>query len=222
MGGGQLMLQDNNQNKAQIKSFINRPVPSVCYLIYNNCFRDCIIVDPGNKDISELNQFINEKSLRPVYIILTHEHFDHIGGVEPLRELYSCKVISSEECSLSITDPKRNFSLFIDQIGFSTRPTEILIKESFILKFWNCFEILLIPTPGHSEGSICIAIEDILITGDKLLNNMRTVIKLPGGDKNKLLGSLKTIQAKFNGSTKIYPGHGEPFFLSDIDFSKII
>jgi glyoxylase-like metal-dependent hydrolase (beta-lactamase superfamily II) len=83
----QLIFPDNNHNKIKVKSFINDPIPSVCYLIYKNNFRDCIIIDPGNKDLIEINQFINEKSLRPVYIIITHEHFDHIVGLESLIEL---------------------------------------------------------------------------------------------------------------------------------------
>jgi hydroxyacylglutathione hydrolase len=221
MGEEQLIYRDNIQSGIKFKSFINNPIPSVCYLFYKENIRECIIVDPGNKDISEINKFINEKRLKPIYIIITHEHFDHIGGLEQLRELYSCKVISSEECSYNIIDPKRNFSVYIDQIGFLCKPAEIIIKERFKLKFCFNLEITLIPSPGHSEGSICISFKDILITGDTLLKNLKTVVKLPGGNKSKLIESLKIIQSEFDGFTKIFPGHGEPFSLSEIDFTRI-
>jgi glyoxylase-like metal-dependent hydrolase (beta-lactamase superfamily II) len=62
----------------------------------------------------------------------------------------------------------------------------------------------------------------MLFTGDTLLKNLKSVIILPDGDKNKLIKSLKNIQDETNVFTKIYPGHGEPFFLSEIDFGKII
>jgi hydroxyacylglutathione hydrolase len=218
----QLILLGESQNPVRIKSFINSPIPSICYVIYDQEFKECIIVDPGNRDIIELIQFINEQELSPLYIFLTHEHFDHIGGVNSIRELYSCKLVSSEECSFNIIDPKRNFSLFVDQSGFSCKPAEILIKGRVGLKLWNNIEIIFIPTPGHSDGSICISIQNILITGDTLLNNVKTVIKLPGGSKSKLIESLRIIQDEFNDSTIILPGHGAPFFLSTVDFSKVL
>ena len=66
---------------AQIK---NQPVDSNCYVVSHEGFQGCIVIDPGTKDGDELFKYLTGKNLRPEFIILTHEHFDHIWGVNKL------------------------------------------------------------------------------------------------------------------------------------------
>ncbi|MEG2229009.1 MAG: MBL fold metallo-hydrolase, partial [Odoribacter sp.] len=149
----------------------------------------------------------------PVYILLTHEHFDHIWGVEKLREKYDCKVISSFNCSSLITDPKKNLSLFYDQKGFRCSPADMIIEDLSNPMNFQSYDIYFYNTPGHSSGSICIKIKNYLFTGDTLMENMKTPTKLPGGDQLLLQLSLDFIVCNFPKDTIIFPGHGNSFLL---------
>jgi hydroxyacylglutathione hydrolase len=212
----------NTRINLKVKRFINNPVPSNCYILYDILEPTCIILDPGTKDISELIFFLSSNLLTPLYIILTHEHFDHIAGVNSLIEKYACKVISTEACSSNITNPKRNFSLFYDQQGFSCQPANIQLGEKYSTLAWNDNIIELLATPGHSEGGLCIAINGLLFTGDTLLKNYKTVVKLPGGSKEKLIHSFEELKYRYDGITNVYPGHGDNFLLSEVTIKSII
>lgn len=86
----------------------NSPITSNCYILYNDS--KCIIVDPGSSNNNEIYDFLNLKSLTPEYIFLTHEHFDHIWGLNDLRSTYlNLKVISSIECSNAIACSKKKY-----------------------------------------------------------------------------------------------------------------
>ena len=73
----------------------------------------------------------------------------------------------------------------------------------------------MILTPGHTPGSICIFLNNILFTGDAMLKYNKTVTKLPGGNEEESALSIKKLINEFDMSVKIYPGHGSSFLLSD-------
>jgi hydroxyacylglutathione hydrolase len=202
---------------------INRPVDSNSFVIYKNGCSGCIVVDPGTSDCSELLTFLNHNHLKPDYLFLTHEHFDHIWGVNKLKELYSSKIVCSQVCAEKIVERKKNMSVFYDQIGFQSFPADI-ITESISNRFlWNNSEFEFIGSRGHTDGSVCIAIEDKLFTGDTIIKNYKTVIKFPGGSKEKLLGSLDLLFHKFNNREIIvYPGHGDSFYLNEINKEQLL
>jgi hydroxyacylglutathione hydrolase len=200
-----------------IERIPNKPIDSNSFVIYSDVNNSCIIVDPGTKDCANLISFIKNKSLTPEYIFLTHEHFDHIWGVNILKEMFNLKIVCSDVCSSMIVDKKKNLSLFYDQIGFETYPADMCIEELNYFVKWNTFKIEVMKTPGHSEGSVCFLIENNLFTGDTIINNKKTIIKLPSGNRLKLIDSLSILQKRF-GSKKpaMYPGHGEPFQFEEI------
>ena len=76
----------------KINMFENKPINSNCYILYNGYSNRCVIIDPGTKNCSNIIPFIKEKKLTPEYVILTHEHFDHIWGVNFLRKKYNIKL----------------------------------------------------------------------------------------------------------------------------------
>jgi len=87
---------------------------------------------------------------------------------------------------------------------------------------WYNISLHFFKTPGHSSGSICIHFRNNLFSGDTILQNSKTVVKLPGGDKEALRKSLLLIFRTFDPSTIIFPGHGDSFKLSEIKINELL
>jgi glyoxylase-like metal-dependent hydrolase (beta-lactamase superfamily II) len=206
-----------------IERVLNKPINSNSFVIYSHLNSSCIIIDPGSKDCEHLISFVKSKRLKPDYIFLTHEHFDHIWGVNILKDTFNVKILCSDICSNRIVNKKKNLSLFYDQIGFETYPADISVKEVYYFFKWNGIKVEVIKTPGHSDASICFIIENNLFSGDTIIKNKKTVIKLPTGNKLKLIESLSTIQKRFCIKKPIiYPGHGDPFQFEEIRNQEFI
>ena len=200
-----------------IKRLVNKPVDSNCFVLYKKDSSQCIIIDPGTEDCADLIDFLKEKKLSPSYIILTHEHFDHIWGVNKLRNEFNCQLICSDECNRNIIDKKRNLSVFYNQQSFQTDLADISIESINYQLHWEGFSFKFLKTPGHSKGSISIFVEDNFFCGDLIIKNVETVTKLPGGNNEELKRSLDFI---FNNTdyikSVVYPGHGSIFKLKEL------
>ena len=200
----------------------NKPIDSNCFVIYNNSSSDCIIVDPGTKDCSDLLLFLNQKKIVPEYILLTHEHFDHILGVNKLLELFNCEIVCSEKCMEYIGNKKKNLSVFQDQIGLEISTKNVRIVSNEVLELGN-YIIQIKETLGHSLGSVSFWVNEILFTGDVFIKDTRTVTKLPGGCKKQLKSTLNELYELFSQRDMVvYPGHGEIFRFNEIDYRKVI
>lgn len=209
--------------KVLIKMIKNHPIDSNCFVIYSGLNSNCIIVDPGTEDCKELLSFLHENNLIPQNIILTHEHFDHIWGVNKLLEIFDCTIISTKKCLDNIISKKKNLSIFYDQVGFEILRTNKIIQVSNNdLNFGN-FEIKFKETPGHSEGSVSFWINKNLFVGDVFIKGVKTVTKLPGGSKKQLVDTISELSELFrDDNMMVYPGHGEVMAFNEIDFSKVI
>jgi glyoxylase-like metal-dependent hydrolase (beta-lactamase superfamily II) len=206
-----------------VERIANRPIDSSCYILYTAVSEKCIVVDPGTSDCMELLSFLERLNLTPEFIILTHEHFDHIAGVNKIKDIFGAQIICSANCSARIVNSKKNMSLFYDQKGFTTYPADILTEDINFKMDWDGNEILFFETKGHSEACISFSIGNRLFTGDCLIKGEKTVTKLPGGSKEKLLKSLEYYQKNFNPDTTIiYPGHGAEVSMNDVDFNELI
>lgn len=206
-----------------VTRIINKPIESNSFVIYQEGSSSCVVVDPGTSDCLDLFHFFDIHKLVPEYIFLTHEHFDHIWGVNKLKQTFPCKIVCSEECAEKIVDRKKNMSVFFNQIGFKSYTADILIGNINFSLLWNNLKFEFIVSKGHTEGSICILVEDKLFTGDTIIKDHKTVVKFPGGNKNNLLNSLDFMFTKFERKTiYVYPGHGECFYLNEIAIEKLV
>jgi len=207
-----------------IKRIINNPIDSNCFVIYSDDSPGCVIVDPGSKDSSELIHFLKNKNLGVDYIFLTHEHFDHIWGVNDLKSIYNqSKIITSQLCGDKIINKKKNMSVFYDQIGFKTYPCDISIESISCSLVWNGMSFYFIKTPGHTDCGMSIMFYNKIFVGDLIIPEHKTVTKLPSGNKKDLLNSLNFILEKYkDNDLEVYPGHGNKFWLSTIYLKNIV
>jgi len=208
----------------EVKRFINEPVPSNCYVLYDKAKEgNCIVVDPGSIDNSELLSFLKENSLIPQYLVLTHEHFDHIWGVNELVSLYSVPIVCSELCSQRIKDSFDNCSaMYDDNLAVVIDGSTISIESlGYKLKFGGS-QLKFYETPGHSEACLSFVLNGCLFTGDALLKDLKTVTKLPTGSKEKQRYTLRELYMMQGQGLVVYPGHGDSFDLDGYDLSKAL
>lgn len=194
----------------------NSPIDSNCYIVLNENSRNAVIIDPGTKNMQLRFPGLNGKGFVLDYLFMTHEHFDHIAGVDSLKANYSCLTVCSAVCSGNISDRKKNLSVFYDQVGFECSPADIIFIDRMDLK-WNDYTISLHQTKGHSEGGMIIKIENLLFTGDTVIKGKKTVVKLPDSDKEDLIRSIDIISTFLDKKTMIYPGHGESFSINEFN-----
>ncbi len=174
-----------------------------CYILYNQ--NSAVVIDPGS-DGELICEVVKELNVEIKHIILTHGHFDHIGAVSHLKEQFDCDVYIHNNDSLLLGDPSLNLSQ-----RFTTRicyDGEFVSVGEETVNLLGCdFEFIL--TPGHTPGSVCIKVEDMLLTGDTLFKCSIGNAFAPYGNTQLEISSIKEKILLLDDNTVCYPGHGE-------------
>lgn len=173
-----------------------------CYLVSSE--NGAIIIDPGFYT-SELEDFFEENSTKEGLILLTHAHFDHIGGALKLREKTDVKIGIGEFENKFLSDSSVNLSYLF---GESLKPfsADVLFKDKEKFTVGD-IEIEVIHTPGHTFGGVSYLIGDYLFSGDTLFNCSIGRTDFPTGDFETLSKSIKKLYTLPN-ETKVLSGHG--------------
>lgn len=204
----------------EIKRFINTPVPSNTYLIEDESSKECLIIDPGTKGGESVISYIKDNHLVPKYILLTHGDFDHVWGVNGLKEAFpDISIVANKETARLTAIPQNYFNaLYFDNHEYySIEHIDIIIDEIGGQIEWLGNTISFIPVPGHTSCSNLIIFNDTMFSGDTILKDTKPLIrKRHGGKKEVFKNSIKSILADFQDDTKVYPGHGELFRLGEV------
>ena len=169
--------------------------------------KKCVIIDPGFEE-SAINNAMIEYGLKPMAILLTHGHFDHIFSLDLLREKYNIPVYIHAEDREMLADSKKNaYSIFFNA-DFSRKDADKTFLDGDKIAVGDEF-LTVVHTPGHSKGSSCFLCDKILVTGDTLFAEGIGRTDLHGGDYQVIAKSLSTLRNIKNGNDIIiYPGHG--------------
>lgn len=210
----------------KVLRFENQLMSSYCYLVLDEVYRRCVIIDPGSEKSEKEIKFIDDNNYTLDYIFLTHEHTDHTWGVNSLVAHYpSVKVVCSTACRNDLPGEVRLFfQLYYDDPGYAydlCRVDNTTENLNWHLS-WAEHSVFFFPTPGHTPGSICIAIEGVIFGGDTLLQYKPYIRKRNGGSLSQFEESVKSLLAVFPEQTLIYPGHGESFTLRDYNYKRKI
>ena len=191
----------------KVKKSVFPPISNNCYLIIDEETNKSALVDCSIWN-GEMERLIGETDLQ--YILLTHGHFDHIGGVKAVREKYGAKVLISSEDAPMLSDSRRSMAQFQENIT-----PDILIKDGDIIEL-GTLEIKAVSTPGHTKGGTCFIVEDCLFTGDTLFRCSCGRCDFEGGDEYEMLDSLRLLKA-LDGNYRVLPGHEAE---STLDFER--
>jgi len=218
----------------RIDSVVEQITDTNGYIISDPDTGGMLIIDPCNSKLME--PYILNNDFRKDYVILTHEHYDHIAGLNKLREIIGCPVIAHKKCSESIQSPIHNLARYyhiLVTLSKEKRPAEdyelpninrhykcqkadIEFTDHYYLD-WYSHKIFIQKTPGHSEGSCCILLDDrYLFTGDTLVNDYEVIFRFPGGNKEAYYEYTMPFLRTLSMDTIVYPGHGETFLLRDV------
>lgn len=190
------------------------PFGTNCYIVYNDN-NEAVLVD-APCDAEFIYSKLNDMNLKLSAVLLTHGHLDHIGAVSDLVSLTDCKVYIHSADYSKLYDNSMNLS---DYFGLSdtVKPfkSAVTVDDNSGITVGD-MTFSVIATPGHSSGSVCYRIDDILFSGDTLFQSSIGRTDMPDGNGLLLMKSLKKL-TDIKENLSVYPGHGS---ITDLDTEK--
>ena len=195
----------------KIKTFTFNPFSENTFIVYDDT-KECIIIDPGcykDNERKELEKYISDNNLKPIMLINTHCHIDHVFGNQFVSMRWS---LGLQINKLDLDILKNNVELAqlygFENYEISPMPKKFL-NENDEINFGNS-KLTIILTPGHSPGHISLysSKEKIIISGDILFNNGIGRTDLPGGNYDTLIKSIKEKLLVLEDETIVFCGHG--------------
>lgn len=204
----------------EIRRYISGLLSSNMYVLVEG--GRAVVIDPF-EDISPA------EGLTVDFILLTHEHYDHISGVNAWKEATGASVLCSKACAENIQSPRKNLArhfkefcelqswIALEEIPESDPDYACSADQFFEDQMnmrWQGHELLFFEIPGHSQGSIGIVLDGTdFFSGDSLMENSDIELRMPGGSSKKWSEiGCKRIGAIPEG-TRVWPGHFDSFIL---------
>lgn len=195
----------------QIETLVFNPFQENTYLLYDET-KECAIVDPGMFSSSEQDEIvktIDKLGLKPVLVLQTHLHVDHVFGCGFVLKKYGLRAQAHVADEFLLENTKE----YARQFGFNLKenPPALggYLKDGDEVKFGNSV-LKIIHVPGHSPGGILFYnIESVtLISGDVLFRGSVGRSDLPGGNQHELIDGIHEKLMLLPDDVRVYPGHG--------------
>ena len=199
----------------RIEVFTGGPFETNSYLLISEN-KQALLIDPTfNSSTFFFNQ-VEKQGLKPLAILLTHSHFDHIAEVAEVKRELNIPVYIHALDSPNLVVPGTDGLPFGEEIQ-GVKPDHFL-EEGQVIHLGD-FHLIVLHTPGHSAGSVCFYFPDhaMLISGDTLFKGTYGNVSFPTSDAKLMKDSLKKL-SKLPIETTIWPGHGDPSTIGSEDW----
>lgn len=208
-----------------VQRFVSHYLSANCYLITEN--GHAIVIDPCEEEIlGEALRGAGELD----FVLLTHEHADHIFGVNWIRTAYGVPVICSEKCAMHLGNPRMNYSFYyettkklmrflMEDDSSTMAPFICSADRTFSTDeqlLWQGHRILAKLTPGHSQGGASYLLDgDQLFAGDSIFKDSKTITRFKGGSDEEFQEQTLPWLRSLPTDVTVYPGHFSPFLLGE-------
>lgn len=192
----------------------NRNLITNCYIIVDEDTKEAMVIDPG----AEANKIIDMLDIldaKVKYIILTHCHADHIGGIAELKEKKGGKILISRDDSKGLYDTEINLDYYVE-MNVPELEADSRLDDEDVIHIGN-LEFKIILTPGHTKGGICIYNKEhsLMFTGDTIFAGTWGRTDLPTGNIEDIMNSIEHKILTYPDDTILYPGHGRSTLIGD-------
>lgn len=205
-----------------IKGFPAGSFAANCFVLAAGPAQDCLIIDPGQDAAPGIDEIVAENRLRPVAVLATHGHIDHIWSIAPVCDGAGIPAYIHPADRELLTDPAKGISLNPGQQLFGgltfSEPSDVLeLRDGMTLELAG-ISLVVDHAPGHTPGSVTFRLDaellagrydaGALFTGDLLFAGSIGRTDLPGGDYQTILDSLARVCLPLADETVVLPGHG--------------
>lgn len=192
-----------------------------CYVVATGQGAECIVIDPGQDATSGVEQVVRENKLKPVAVLLTHGHIDHMFSVLPVCGAYDCTAWIHADDRHLLADPMAGISpetarMLLGGNHTFAEPDDVQeLKDGQHLELAG-LQFTVDHTPGHTRGSVTFTtpylgqedVPAVLFSGDVLFAGSIGRTDLPGGDHPAMLRTLATKILPMRDEIVVLPGHG--------------
>lgn len=176
-----------------------------CYILCDEKTKKALIIDPGY-DSERIIANLNKHKLEPTMILLTHGHTDHYGAVAGLKKAYNIPLYLSELDQKMLDEHQKELDRTLGLENSEPIKADKYLHDGDVIDFEG-HKIKVIATPGHTQGSVCFLLDQIMFSGDMLFQGSIGRTDLLGGSYEDIMKSLSKI-LKMDGEITVYPGHG--------------
>lgn len=213
----------------QIYSFTAGPWQTNCYIVAPSDGSECLIIDPGMKAASQVRDFVAEHKLKPVAVLVTHGHIDHMWSVFPVASGYGIPALIHGSDRHLLADPgfaisaetRAALPTMMGSEDVFAEPEDVReVTDNMSLAIAG-FDITIRHAPGHTAGSVLFDFDGSnndsqrnIFTGDVLFAGAIGRTDLPSGSPEEMNASLRNVVLSLEDNSRILPGHGPSSFMN--------
>jgi len=194
----------------EIATIANGTFKENCYVVSHAASGDCLVIDPGS-EAAFLTEHLASRGLTPQQIVLTHGHFDHLGAVDALMQRYgiACHVHARDE---RLVRQAATYAFRFERGAALRVPRGLTYFTDASGLRWNGRPIDVLPTPGHTAGSVALALGGACVfTGDTLFREYLGPTTYPESDPAAIVASVALLLDTLGDDCAVFPGHGKPW-----------